>query len=74
MNIEEVSSDWALTSQSLFSKPTDMHKNRDKFFELWRKKGFKKAVFVCTKPSIKQRIWRTMPESIRKKMRTLANI
>lgn len=71
MDLEEVSSDWALTSQRLFRAPTDMHKNRDKFFELWKKKSFKEAVFICTKPPLKQRLWRMIPESIRGKIKSV---
>jgi coenzyme F420-reducing hydrogenase beta subunit len=71
MDLEEVSSEWALTSQRLFRAPTDMHRNRDKFFELLKRTSFRKAVFECTKPPLKQRLWRMIPESIRGKLRSV---
>lgn len=74
MDLEEVSSEWALTSQRLFRAPTDMHKNRDQFFELWQKIGFKKAVFKCTKPSFKHRVGKMLPEPLKNKIRNILNI
>jgi coenzyme F420-reducing hydrogenase beta subunit len=72
MDLEEVTSEWALASQRLFRAPTDMHKNRDKFFNLWKKMSFKKAVFKCTKPPMKLRLWRLIPESLRRQLKSLA--
>ena len=71
MDLEKVPSEWALTSQGLFSRPTDMHKNRDKFFKLWEKKSFHKAVFTCTATNIKQKLWLMIPYSIRNKIRSV---
>ena len=71
MDLEEVTSEWALTSQKLFKAPTNIHKKREQFFDLWKKMSFKKAVFVCTKPPIKQRIWRIIPEPIRITLKSL---
>lgn len=70
MDLEEVTPEWALTSQRLFRAPTEMHINRDQFFNIWKVTGFKRAVFRCTKPPLKQRLWRLIPESIRKKLRS----
>lgn len=69
MILEEVPNEWSLSSQRLFRAPTDMHKNRDKFFEQWPKRGFKKAVFMCTKPSLKVRLSRFIPTCVRNKMK-----
>lgn len=71
MNLEEVPLDWALESQGLFSAPTDMHKNREKFFKLLKKTSFKQAVYKCTQPLIKQRLWRLIPESIRRNLKSV---
>ena len=72
MDLEEVASDWALASQKLFEAPTVMHKNRDMFFRLWEKESLHKAVFDCTKPSLKQRLWRFIPGAIRNKVKSVA--
>ena len=71
MELREVSAEWALNSQGLFSKPTTMHPNRDKFFNLWRKVGFKKAVFISTKPTLRVRISRLIPARIKKEIKKL---
>lgn len=65
MSIEEVASEWALSSQEMFKAPTQIHPNREMFFELWKKKGFKKAVFKCTR-SWKDSVKGIMPDSIKK--------
>lgn len=70
MDLEKVPSEWTLTSQGLFSKPTDMHKNREKFFKLWEKKSFRSAVFTCTATNMKQKLWLMIPYSIRSKIRS----
>lgn len=54
MDLEQVSSEWVFDSQSVFYKPTESHRKRKKFFVLWPKYGFRKAVFLCTRPSLKQ--------------------
>ena len=56
MNLYEVSTDWALNSQALFSRPTEMNPNRQRFFELWEKTDFKKAVYRCTRPTFKKTV------------------
>jgi hypothetical protein len=48
-----------------------MHPNRDKFFSLWKKVGFKKAVFISTKPTLRVRISRLIPAKIRKEIKKL---
>ena len=71
MDLEKIPPAWALTSQDVFSTPTVMHKNRDKFFELWQKKSFRKAVFSCTPTNIKQKLWTLIPGSIRSRIRSV---
>lgn len=65
MNIEEIDSSWAINSQRLFRQPTVMHKKRDEFFERWPKIGFHKAVYKCTRRTVKQNIIRIIPLNIR---------
>lgn len=71
MELREVSAEWALNSQGLFSKPTTMHPNRDKFFNLRRKVGFKKAVFKVVPITLKHRIASLMPYIIKQRIKQL---
>ena len=71
MSLEEVPNEWALSSQRLVRLPTTLHKNRDKFFELWHELGFEKAVFRCTKPSLSVRLARLLPTGMRSKMKAI---
>lgn len=71
MTLREVPSAWALTSQGLFRKPTAMHKNRDLFFSLWKKIGFKKAVYRCTKPSVMRRFIRMLPGKLKDSLKKM---
>ncbi len=71
MELREVSVGWVWDSQGLFNSPTTMHPNRDKFFSLWKKVGFKKAVFISTKPTLRVRISRLIPAKIRKEIKKL---
>lgn len=66
MELEELPIKWVLESQCLFRMPTSEHKNRDRFFEFFVNKGFGKAVFLCTKKSIRQRISKFCPDFIKR--------
>lgn len=74
MLLNEISSDWALNSQALFREPTSSHKNRDKFFERWKKKSFRKAVFLSTKPTVKHYIGLLIPSNIKNHIKLLMHI
>ena len=69
MRLDLINPEWVWTSQRLFHTPTDMHKNRTKFFELLYNTEFDKAVFKCTRPSLLKRIYSIIPMNIRKKIR-----
>lgn len=51
MIIKKIDRDLAFNSQSIFNSPTMSHPNREKFFVLWRKRGFSNAVRATTKPT-----------------------
>ncbi len=71
MTLNEVSTQWALSSQELFHEPTSMHRNRKLFFQLWSKMGFTKAVFQSTRTGWKQKLARLLPEGIKTKLKKI---
>lgn len=53
MSLTKIDSEWAFSSQGIFSRPVPKNENRYKFYETWQREGFERAVFANTKDSIK---------------------
>lgn len=56
MTLETIELDWAIKANSQLARPTEMHRNRKKFFKINKKLGFEKAVQKATKVTLVRRL------------------
>ena len=68
MELIESDIEWAVNNNSQLGKPTEMHKNRDLFFELLPTMGFQKAVEKTTEILVWRKCVRKIKRIIKKAM------